>query len=89
MQIGLRVWTKNKDSVSVDRGPLTYSLKIGEKYVREGGTDAWPAWELHPTTPWNYGLVLDPAKVAESFELVRKPWPASDSRLWPTMPRWN
>jgi DUF1680 family protein len=78
MQIGLRVWTKNKDSVSVDRGPLTYSLKIGEKYVRQGGTDAWPAWELHPTTPWNYGLVLDPAKVAESFELVRKPWPASE-----------
>ena len=58
MKITLRHWTENHDSVSVDRGPLTYSLKIGEQYVREGGTDEWPAWEIHPTTPWNYGLVL-------------------------------
>jgi hypothetical protein len=59
----------------VDRGPLTYSLKIGEKYVREGGTDEWPAWEIHPTTPWNYGLVLNENDPASSFQVVRKDWP--------------
>ncbi len=78
MQISLRKWTKNKNSVSVDRGPLTYSLKIGEEYIRQGGTDDWPAWEIHPTSPWNYGLVLDQRNPASSFEFVKSAWPADD-----------
>ena len=78
MKIKLRKWTQNHNSVSVDRGPLTYSLKIGEKYIREGGTDEWPAWEIHPTTPWNYGLVLNEDRPASSFSLVRNDWPDSD-----------
>jgi hypothetical protein len=75
MEISLRKWTKNKNSVSVDRGPLTYSLKIGEKYVRAGGTDKWPAWEIHPTTAWNYGLILNEDDPASSFQVVQKQWP--------------
>ncbi len=78
MEIGIRRWEKNQNSVSVDRGPLTYSLKIGEKYVKEGGTEKWPGWEIHPTTPWNYGLVLDAADPTGSFTVVKKDWPASD-----------
>jgi len=78
MEIKLRKWAKNQNSVSVDRGPLTYSLKIGEKYVREGGTDQWPAWEIHPTTAWNYGLVLDENEPGSSFEMVRKMWLVDD-----------
>jgi len=75
MKITLTKWAKNKNSVSVNRGPLTYSLKIGEKYVRAGGTDKWPAWEIHPTTPWNYGLLLNEPNPASSFRVVRKQWP--------------
>ena len=78
MKITLRKWPKNHNSVSVDRGPLTYSLKIGEKYVREGGTDEWPAWEIHPTTAWNYGLVLNEDDPASSFEIEHKAWPADN-----------
>ncbi|MHC4112475.1 MAG: beta-L-arabinofuranosidase domain-containing protein [Planctomycetota bacterium] len=75
MNITLTKWKKNKNSVSINRGPLTYSLKIGEKYVREGGTDKWPALEIHPTTPWNYGLVLNEANPSPSFEVIRRDWP--------------
>jgi hypothetical protein len=78
MKISLRTWEKNQNSVSVDRGPLTYSLKISEKYVREGGTDKWPAWEIHPTTSWNYGLLLNEDDPASSFEVIQKDWPADD-----------
>ena len=78
MKITLTKWTKNKNSVSVNRGPLTYSLKIGEKYVRAGGTDKWPAWEIHPTTPWNYGLVLNEKDPTSSFRAVYKAWPDDD-----------
>ncbi|MCR4412098.1 MAG: glycoside hydrolase family 127 protein [Thermoguttaceae bacterium] len=75
MRIALTKWAKNKDSVSVHRGPLTYSIKIGEKIVRAGGDDKWPAVEIHPTTDWNYGLVLDAKDPAASFEVVEKPGP--------------
>ena len=59
MRIAVRTWAKNHNAVSVDYGPLTFSLKIGEKWTRYGGTDDWPEWEVHPTTAWNYGFVLN------------------------------
>ncbi len=75
MHIAVKRWTKNNNAVSVYRGPLTYSIRIGEKTVRVGGDDRWPAVEIHPTTPWNYGLVLDATDPAASFEVVEKPGP--------------
>jgi len=78
MEITIRKWTKNKGCVSVDRGPLTYSLKIAERYVRQGGTERWPAWEIQPATAWNYGLILDESNPAASFEVVKKSWPADE-----------
>src|ERR1017187_4487906 len=39
MRIAVQEWKTNRGTVSVNRGPLTYSLKIGERWVREGGTD--------------------------------------------------
>ncbi len=76
MEITMRKWEKNNNSVSIDRGPLTYSLKIGEKYVRNGGTDKWPAWEIYPTTAWNYGLVpgQTPAIVRKEVAEGSLPW---------------
>jgi len=81
MEITLTKWAKNHDSVSVNRGPLTYSLRIGEKYVRAGGTDEWPAWEIDPTTPWNYGLILDEKDPASSFKFEMGRWPSDDQPL--------
>ncbi len=82
MKTTVRRWTENQNSVSVDRGPLTYSLQIDEQYVRAGGTDEWPAWEIHPTTPWNYGLVLqDPPE--QSFEVHQRSWPADNMPFTP------
>jgi hypothetical protein len=73
METRLRRWPQNRNSVSVDRGPLTYSLKIGEQVKRQGGTEQWPAWEIYPTTPWNYGLDL-----SQTLEMTEKTWPAND-----------
>lgn len=75
MRVVVRTWEKNHGAVSVDYGPLTFSLRIDEKWGRSGGTDAWPDWEVFPASPWNYGLVLDPKDPARSFEVVRKPGP--------------
>ena len=73
MAISLKIWEKNNYAVSVQRGPLTYSLKIGERWQRYGGTDAWPAYEVFPSTPWNYGLVVDMKKPSSSFKVVKQP----------------
>jgi len=73
MAIRVKTWEKNKSAVSVYRGPLAYSLRIGERWARFGGTDEWPAFEVFPTTPWNYGLVLDARDPDASFEVHRKP----------------
>jgi hypothetical protein len=58
MNMSIRTWDKNHDSVSVHHGPLTFSLGIQETWKRIGGTDAWPHYEVLPASPWNYGLVL-------------------------------
>lgn len=72
-RITLTQWTKNRNTVSVNRGPLTYSLRIGERWEKKEGTEKWPGFEVYPTTPWNYGLIADLADPASSFEVVRKP----------------
>lgn len=75
MEVSVRTWTNNRGTVSVERGPLTYSLFIKEDYRRFGGTDAWPAFDVFPATPWNYGLTdLRP----EQFKVITGKWPADD-----------
>ena len=76
MQVAVRRWAKNGESVSVDRGPLSFSLKIQEDYRRLPGIDKWPSWEIKPASPWNYGLVMDQGDVTRSFEVVKRTWPA-------------
>jgi len=71
MDVQVVKWPANHDAVSIQRGPLSYSLKIGERYVRDGGTNLWPALEVRPTTDWNYGLALD------HFEVIKKDMPAN------------
>ncbi|MFC7099372.1 discoidin domain-containing protein [Nonomuraea rubra] len=56
MRTALRTWTRNHGSVSVDHGPLTFSLAIGESWRRTGGTDTFPEYEVFPETAWNYAL---------------------------------
>jgi hypothetical protein len=93
MRVSVRTWTRNHGSVSVDRGPLTYSLKIGERYERcdstktaigdsqwQRGADTskWPSYEIHSTTDWNYGLVLDANHPETSFKVKPGTWPADN-----------
>lgn len=93
MEIGVRTWQVNQNSLSVNYGPLTFSLKIGEEYrklsstasaiqdskwQKEADPDKWPAYEIIPTTAWNYGLVVDEETPANSFTIIRKGWPADN-----------
>jgi len=72
MGVWLNEWEKSGDSVTVNYGPLSFSLKIEEQWRRCGGTDAWPEWEVLPGTPWNYGLVVDRDDPSASLEVVKR-----------------
>ena len=74
-RINVRTWPTLGNSVSVRRGPLWYSLKIGERWRRYGGTDEWPALELLPTTAWNYGLAVDPLDPAATIRIESRKEP--------------
>jgi DUF1680 family protein len=78
MDLQVKRWPENKNCVSIERGPLTYSLRIGEEYRRAGGTERWPEWEILPTSAWNYGLVVSEQDPAAGFEFVERAWPADD-----------
>ena len=98
MHVSVQQWTANHDSVSVNYGPLTFSLKIGERFQREDSTSTaigdsgwqksadpsqWPSFEIYPTTPWNYGLVLDSRSPENSFKVKKLAWPQDDFPFTP------
>jgi hypothetical protein len=94
MELQIRKWEKNKNSVSVNYGPLTYSLKIQENYVHKDSKETaigdsrwqegadpkkWPSYEILPASDWNYGLILDEQNLAKYFKVVKKAWPANNN----------
>jgi DUF1680 family protein len=47
------------NSVSINRGPLVYVLKVKDQWKYLKGEKPHADWEVYPTSPWNYALVLD------------------------------
>ena len=93
MELTLRQWTVNKNSVSVNYGPLTLSLKIAERYEKldskataigdskwQEGADAtkWPTFEIYPESPWNYALQLTGQNPLQNLKVVKKSWPVDN-----------
>jgi hypothetical protein len=89
MSLGVRRWEINQNSLSVNYGPLTFSLKINERYEKsdskstaisdshwqEGADESkWPSWEIYPDSPWNYALQCNVEHPEQSFTIVRKSW---------------
>ena len=98
MEVSVQRWTANHDSVSVNYGPLTFSLKIGERVERVDSAATaigdsgwqktadpaqWPSFGYYPTTPWNYGLVMDGAQPEKSFTVKKLAWPRDNFPFTP------
>jgi hypothetical protein len=94
MQIQVREWSENKNSVSVNYGPLTFSLKIAENYKKIDGKkevqgdsgwqanadqSKWPAFNILPASAWNYGLILNKEHPEKSFTIISRPWPKDNN----------
>ena len=53
-------------AVALYRGPLLFALKVEEDWRHLRGEPPHNDWEVHPTTPWNYGLELDLERLESS-----------------------
>jgi hypothetical protein len=65
-------------AIAFERGPLVYSLKIGETWTRvnEGKPHRelpHADFEVRPSTPWNYGVVVDEKNLREAIRFQEKP----------------
>lgn len=77
-------------SISVERGPLVYALKVEEEWSEKKFSDEVSKrfgeiyWEVVPKTPWNYGIIqFDESKTNECFQVQIK-----DEKIRSTYP-WN
>ena len=61
------------DSVVLERGPLVFSLRIGEDWRKLKTHGPAADWEVLPTTPWNYALALNPAGLARNVQVIERP----------------
>ena len=74
-QITLRTWAANNNCVSVNYGPLTFSLQIQENWQPYGNNPApWTEYGAYPATAWNYGLIVDTNNPAAAFTVLTNAW---------------
>ena len=59
-------------SVSVQRGPLVYSLKIEEEWnSTRDFAYGFKEYQVLPLSEWNYGLEIDQSDLENAFEVVK------------------
>jgi Uncharacterized protein conserved in bacteria len=75
----LRVEKQYNNSLTLLRGPLCFSLQINKEYKNikinydnfgyKGSVD----WEIDPSSPWNYGLLIDQADIMRGIKVTENP----------------
>jgi hypothetical protein len=60
-------------SVTIQRGPMIYVLKIDGRWKLLKGDRPHADWELYPASPWNYALSLDLENPEKSITFRQSP----------------
>jgi DUF1680 family protein len=60
-------------AVSVERGPLVFSLGIGESWVKLRDRGMTADWQVYPTDAWNYALKVDADDPVKSIAVNESP----------------
>jgi hypothetical protein len=74
----VKVSSGYNEAVAVERGPLVYSLRIGEAWTRTNADKPHRElphgdFEVRPTTAWNYGLLIDDKNPGQSVVFEERP----------------
>jgi len=80
MSVTIHHW--GTDKVSIERGPLVYSLRIKEAATAVSGVKTssdFPAWDIRPASPWNYALAPRGPDLTDEIKVLTKateafPW---------------
>jgi DUF1680 family protein len=77
MEVATSNWGKN--SRTIERGPLVYALKLGERWEKGNEPVEGDYYSIYPTDDWNYGLteavVKDPQGKSEvKMKEIRDPF---------------
>ena len=93
MDLTMKTWQVNKNSVSVNYGPLTLSLNIDEEYKKVNSKETaiwdskwqenadpsqWPSYEIYAKSAWNYALVLGKKNPLSNLTIEKRVWPTDD-----------
>ncbi len=75
LRLPMRVKTQRRyhNGISIERGPLVYSLRIGEDWRLIRGEPPHGDWEVYPTTPWNYALQINTGHPEGSLRFETRP----------------
>ncbi len=80
LRLPMRVKTSRRynGALAIERGPLVYSLKLGEEWKRVNADKPHRElphgdFEVRPTTAWNYGLLVDEARPETSIAFHEQP----------------
>ncbi|HTF20832.1 MAG TPA: beta-L-arabinofuranosidase domain-containing protein [Chryseolinea sp.] len=74
MEVSTSSWGRN--SRAVERGPLVYALKIGERWEKGMESTEGDYFSIYPTDDWNYGLLESVVKSPEQLKVTLKPMPS-------------
>jgi len=84
LPMAVRISEWPHEGVGLERGPLVFSLPVASRanvvknYVARGkrrSTDEFPAFELFPAAPWNYGLAVRTPREVEVVARGATGWP--------------
>lgn len=78
MDVTLSGW--ENQSVAVERGPLVFALRVGEKWKNLGPHEElkgpragqYPNWQIDPTSDWNMALVVHRDAPAMTLEVLEE-----------------
>lgn len=80
MTVETSVWGRN--SRTVERGPLVYALKIGERWEKGHDPVEGDYFSVYPTTDWNYGLLKSAIQNPTDEFDVAKVKSVTDDFIW-------
>ncbi|QNK64903.1 glycoside hydrolase family 127 protein [Pedobacter sp. PAMC26386] len=73
----VKITDQVNSSVTVERGPIVYGLKIDAKYniVKKHPVNGFFDYEVSAASAWNYGLVINRDDLAKSIKVQNTPMP--------------
>ena len=80
IELGMKIsWTRwpRSGAATLDRGPLSYSVKIEERWVELITNPEWPSHEVFPASKWNYALShpsIQKPRVTIKESIADQPW---------------